>query len=709
MSTVLDSSLSANSSELAAKADNIVRLLTNHRKALVDRGLTDETIAANKICSVTDYRAAEQMLGFRYPQKNGPAICIPYADVNGDVAFRRLRPDNPPTSQGKPKKYLQPKGMPLRAYFPAGVRNSIRNIEQPLIITEGEFKAACALQHGFSCISIPGVDCWHLKKSAGLLPDLASIEWSGRKVYIAFDSDAVTNPAVLNNECMLAATLATRGAVVKIVRLPPLSDGAKVGLDDFLAANGASVLAKLLEVAEDPEPVAPGELKSPAGELDPGNEARAFLDESRLDGVYRLRHWRGSYWFWRGGAHRECESGEVRAELVRRLDRRFSKLGTSSVASVLEIVKAHAMLPHHVEPPTWLESDSMFGKPDEILATRSKLLHLPSFATGQVVTRDATPRFFTTAALDFDFDLGAPRPDLFLSFLGELWPDDPDVIATLQEWLGYLLTPDTSQQKILLVVGPKRAGKGVIGRLIRELVGRANVTGPTLASLAGQFGLWPLVGKSVALIADARLGSRTDQSTVVERLLSISGEDALTCDRKFQEPVTGKLPTRITIFSNELPRLLDASGALSSRFIVLRLNESFYGREDTSLTTRLLSELPGILLWAIAGWQRLQERGHFVQPNSGVELLEDLHDLVSPVGQFVRERCEVGLHYRASAADLFEEWKSWCEAAGRKGAGTIQNFGRELSAAVPRMRRVKTQVGTDRHWVYDGIGLKQSW
>ena len=54
-------------------------------------------------------------------------------------------------------------------------------------------------------------------------------------------------------------------------------------------------------------------------------------------------------------------------------------------------------------------------------------------------------------------------------------------------------------------------------------------------------------------------------SIVVERLLSISGEDTLTVDRKYREPWTGQLPTRIVILSNELPRLTDSSGALASR------------------------------------------------------------------------------------------------------------------------------------------------
>jgi hypothetical protein len=39
-----------------------------------------------------------------------------------------------------------------------------------------------------------------------------------------------------------------------------------------------------------------------------------------------------------------------------------------------------------------------------------------------------------------------------------------------------------------------------------------------------------------------------------------------------------------------LPRLADASGALASRFIVMLLSKTFLGREDQTLTGKLLTE-----------------------------------------------------------------------------------------------------------------------
>jgi putative DNA primase/helicase len=187
-----------------------------------------------------------------------------------------------------------------------------------------------------------------------------------------------------------------------------------------------------------------------------------------------------------------------------------------------------------------------------MLAMQNGLLHLP---TRTLI--EHTPEFFSHHALPFDFDAEAPPPVRWLEFLRDLWHKDDSSIAALQEIFGYMLGGGTALQKIFLLVGPKRAGKGTIGRVLAGLLGSHNIAAPTLASLASHFGLQPLIGKPLALIADARFSSKADGNVVVERLLSISGEDSLTIDRKYKEPWTGRLPSRFLILTNELPRLVD--------------------------------------------------------------------------------------------------------------------------------------------------------
>lgn len=105
--------------------------------------------------------------------------------------------------------------------------------------------------------------------------------------------------------------------------------------------------------------------------------------------------------------------------------------------------------------------------------------------------------------------------------------------------MGYVLSGETRQQKIFMLVGPPRSGKGTIGRVLTGLLGAHNVAAPTLAGITQNFGLQGLIGKPLALISDARLSNKADGTVAVERLLSVSGEDAITVDRRVQGSVDG--------------------------------------------------------------------------------------------------------------------------------------------------------------------------
>jgi|GEM_PF-6878810 len=258
-----------------------------------------------------------------------------------------------------------------------------------------------------------------------------------------------------------------------------------------------------------------------------------------------------------------------------------------------------------------------------------------------------------------------------------------------------------------MLIGPPRSGKGTLARILILVLGPRNVAGPTLSSFATNFGLWPLLGKRLALISDARITGRTDSAPVIERLLSISGEDVLTVDRKNLPPVSSKLDTRLMLLSNELPRLGDSSAALASRMVILGLSRSWLGKEDPRLTARLTAELPGILVhFALPGWRMLQEDGCFRQPGSGAELVEELESLSSPILAFVQERCVEDEGASVEVQLLFAEWLRWCEAMHRENPGDCQTFGRNLRAALPHLRLERPRRGGERVRVYEGIRVR---
>jgi putative DNA primase/helicase len=346
-----------------------------------------------------------------------------------------------------------------------------------------------------------------------------------------------------------------------------------------------------------------------------------------------------------------------------------------------------------VQPPCWIgQSDAERPDPRQLVACRNGLLHLSS---GRFLGNRAD--YFNLNALGVDWDPEAPRPQRWMDFLEELWPEDVQAQALLQEWFGLCLAADTSFQKALLIVGPRRSGKGTIARILNALHGEhSNVAWPNLHALTSSFGLAPLLDKTVAIIPDLRVSNRIDLQQAVELILNITGEDWLQVDRKYLPPIQAQIPVRFLLMSNITPRLADAGGAFATRCLALRLEQSFLGREDRTLEVQLRKELPGILLWAIEGWRRLQKRGYFVQPSTAQEVLDELGRLSTPVQAFVEERCSFEADAEVTIDELFVQWRKWCEDEGRTAVGEKATLVRNLRAAYPYLRTSRPKAPTGR-------------
>lgn len=426
------------------------------------------------------------------------------------------------------------------------------------------------------------------------------------------------------------------------------------------------------------------------------------------DGTWRLRHWRDDFYLWHCDAYQRATTDDIDACIQNYLEGAYCLKAKGKhesynptphgIGQVREILGGIVHVGDGYGMPCWLEQRDSDPKPGELLVMANGLLHLPTRTL-----HAHCPRLFTTTALPYPYDPQAKFPMAWHDFMRTLWSDDKESIETLQEWAGYTLEPEPSQQKILGLIGPPRGGKGVITRVLQAMLGETNCIGPTLSSLGRNFGMQPLIDKTLAVISDARFKFGSD--VVTERLLSISGQDEMTIDRKYKEPWTGRLKARFMLCSNELPNLEDASGALASRFILLQLTESWLDREDTELPGRLMQELPGIFNWALEGLDRLHKRGFFRQPTTAKKLIEEFKELTSPVKAFLRDECVIGADLRTECNQFYLHWQMWCLHNGRKEVGTKQQFGRDIRAVMPTLDTKQFRVNGKPKYFYVGIGI----
>jgi len=717
----------------------------------------DEVLAFCKVKGL-DPHVFETIMGTPYRYRDKPIALLPaYHPYNLHRATAILRAHLEGNliklANGKEEKYPLVSGSKHGLF---GLRRVLQDKPDEIIFTEGWRDCVAATAAGFYALaSSGGTSCF----KDGWLP-----AFDGKKVYICMDADEPGQKAADR----AARKIWPVAKEVRIFNLPyPVKKDHGKDLYDFLSESLDTGNADPSQVdwsrawdtcqkvkdegmPYEPPPDSPKDIILPND--DPDTVAAAFAKNTQQ--IYHNHADDGWSEYGKEGRYAQIALDDLRVKVrqliaspsikVKRRKRNedgkyenFCAKPDKKMKSIRYINETIAWLDM---PPVRLRSEqkapcSLDGKldPANIIAANNCLLDISTYPPKQ---HPLSPDFYTLNYLDVDYDPSAncPRWEKFLIeiFFEKILSADrteldengewvegyeirPDSIAIqlLQEYIGLCLTHETKYQKILGIIGPKRSGKGTIGRILRKLAGGKNVTAPTLASLTTEFGMYGLIGKTVAIIGDASLGGRNQNVlTAVERLKSISGEDAISIRRMRTTPLeVEKLPLRFVIMGNELQSLTDPTGALASRWLYLFTKKSFYGREDLDLEAKLTAELPGILNWSIGGLHRLMQRGHFIEPPDSVRARRTSEEIGSAVIAFGRECCAFGRDYHVRKTDLWTVYRKWAEEAGRGKMGKNKFYG-NFEAAFPDCPCVRNRIGgfdTNAVWVFSGVGLRPEW
>ena len=180
------------------------------------------------------------------------------------------------------------------------------------------------------------------------------------------------------------------------------------------------------------------------------------------------------------------------------------------------------------------------------------------------------------------------------------------------------MTPDTSIQKAILLVGEGANGKSVYLAALRTFLGRANVAAETLHRLeSNRFAVAQLVGKLANICPDLPSASLAGSS--VFKL--ITGGDCITGEHKFKQPFPFIPFARLVFSANHLPRSADASHAYFRRWIILPFERTFdpseqIPREVLDGQLAAPSELSGLLNKALGAVAAIRARGGLHEPES---------------------------------------------------------------------------------------------
>lgn len=209
---------------------NDLNVTREHAEHLQEQAIPAEAAERLGIFSITD--TSELPEGFNLDRTFLPAICFPWKKIDGSVEYQLKLP--PEAAELKDTKYLWRKGRAASLGEFKVSQNSDAPLSGTALLVEGTKQSIAASHYappGVSVYGTPG--CWMWSKGGVGVSDLSV--FAGKKVIVALDADAATNPKVYDAGVQLSDYLQMYGATsVRFMRIP---GGGKNGLDDLLAAQ----------------------------------------------------------------------------------------------------------------------------------------------------------------------------------------------------------------------------------------------------------------------------------------------------------------------------------------------------------------------------------------------------------------------------------------------------------------------------------------
>jgi putative DNA primase/helicase len=330
---------------------------------------------------------------------------------------------------------------------------------------------------------------------------------------------------------------------------------------------------------------------------------------------------------------------------------------------------------------SWLARDAaekgdplgLMDRRKPIINCRNGELHLEG---GNVWLQDHNHMSRLTSCLDVDFDPQAKCPiwerTMFDTFANASNP--MEMVRHVQEIFGYAIQPRRWIAIVLMWQGTGSNGKSATMKVLRALLGKDGYAASSLSDLEERFGISQTIGKLVYLDDDVDTGTKLPDGL----LKKISEDKPVTTELKGKDHFTFMSTVVPILLVNNFPLTSDLSKGLRRRIEVIPFRREFEqsNSRDDPFEWCIANELPGILNWAIAGYKRLDARGHFLPPMD-CQIAKDkwLND-ANPIAAFLSEKIVKTDDGRGwiSLKSIYDKFKEWAHECGHRQNATLQSF-----------------------------------
>jgi putative DNA primase/helicase len=570
------------------------------------------------------------------------------------------------------------------------------------LLVEGESDALTCWLHGLPSLGLPGKKTWKSCRRQLSPAELAALQ--GVQVYLWEEPDAgVRNPKnpferLLRDE--VAADLPNLLVMPAPEEFKDLSEAHCQGKDV------KTVVADMKMKARPPEP--PPRVAGGFSMSDLGNARRLVALHGR-DLLYS--HLSKKWLIWNGKQWAVDNSGEVErrakgtvAEIYREAAdaadlKTREQLGKWALACE-DSKRIIAMMRLAQSEPGIPVSPAQFDAEPWLLNCNNGTLDLRS---GELRPHDPADLLTCLVPVDYLPDAPCEQWEKFLYQI-MLFEERPDIavemVHFLQRALGYSLTGDCREQCLFLMWGSGANGKSTLVNIISRILGSYWRNTPTETLLARNKGgeipsdLARLDGPRFVTAKEIDQGRRLSESLVKE----LTGQDPISARFLYGEYFDYIPQFKLWISSNNKPEIRGADNAIWRRVMFIRfLLELSKAERDEELPEKLWAEAPGILAWLVKGCLWWQAEG-LNPPEEVLEATAEYRAEMDRLMDFLTDRCLTGMGFSATAKELYEAYRSWCEDQGLTEKERLKQRSLGLHLKAKGFRAGKTGAGV-RCWL----------
>ncbi len=233
---------------------------------------------------------------------------------------------------------------------------------------------------------------------------------------------------------------------------------------------------------------------------------------------------------------------------------------------------------------------------------------------------------------------------------------DEDTATLIWQVIADCLQPHYSRHKSIWFYSEKgNNGKGTIGQLIKNLLGKGNYSSLSVADFNHEFLKETLIGTA------ANISDENDVEVFIDSIkdykASITGDD-ININRKYQKPLRIQFRGTNIQMMNGLPKTKDKSDSFYRRLIIVPFLKSFTNNGERKYIKNDYIHETAVLEYVLFKALNMQF-DEYITPASSAELLESYKEKNNPVLEFwneLKEEFVWDLLPTQFLYDLFVKW-----------------------------------------------------